>query len=138
MGNKIKTWEEKYQSQTEEKIEILTKRFADVPEGSRLLISNPKKIGSEIKKIRKGKFLTIKELRQKLAKSKNADFTCPVTTGIFTRVIAEREMERITNGFPIDEVIPFWRVIDPASPLAKKLSFGVDFIDKMRKQEIEK
>jgi hypothetical protein len=36
---------------------------------------------------------------------------------------------------PIEEATPFWRVISPQTPIAKKLSFGIDFLLKMRKEE---
>lgn len=135
MASKTKTWEDKFHTKKEEKIEILTKRFADAPVGSKLLISTPEKIAKEVQKIKPGKFITSKDLRVKMAKSRNADFTCPVTMGIFLRIIAEREMERISAGLPIENAIPFWRVIEPGSALGKKLSFGEDFIVEMRKGE---
>jgi hypothetical protein len=42
---------------------------------------------------------------------------------------------KIQKGLPIEEATPFWRVISPQTPIAKKLSFGTDFLLKMRKEE---
>jgi hypothetical protein len=35
----------------------------------------------------------------------------------------------------LTEITPFWRVIEPNSPLSKKLSFGQEFILQQRKAE---
>jgi hypothetical protein len=39
------------------------------------------------------------------------------------------------QGTPIKSITPFWRVIEPNSTLAKKLSFGQDFLIAQRKKE---
>ncbi|MCC5928875.1 MAG: hypothetical protein JJU28_06490 [Cyclobacteriaceae bacterium] len=64
-----------------------------------------------------------------------ADYTCPVTTGIFLRIVAEAAYEELQNGKNQEEIIPFWRVIDPKSALAKKLSFGQELLLEMREKE---
>ena len=43
-------------------------------------------------------------------------------------------MEKLQNGKPVGEITPFWRVIEPKSVLAKKLTFGQEFL----LQQIEK
>jgi hypothetical protein len=40
----------------------------------------------------------------------------------------------LQQGKRIDEITPFWRVIEPNSTIAKKLTFGQDFL----LQQIEK
>ena len=81
-----------------------------------------------------GKRIDIKTLRKDLAIEHHADYTCPVTTGIFLRIVAEANYEMWQQGKPLEEITPFWRVIDPNSALAKKLTFGQDFL----RQQIEK
>lgn len=36
--------------------------------------------------------------------------------------------EKFINGEPLEQIAPFWRVIDPNSNLAKKLSFDQNFL----------
>ncbi|MBM3347843.1 MAG: hypothetical protein FJY55_15320 [Betaproteobacteria bacterium] len=75
----------------------------------------------------------LEQLRAALAKTYAADGACPLTTGIFCRIAAEHAYEQFQMG--AKRVAPFWRVIDPASPLARKLSCGPAFIRKQRQVE---
>lgn len=49
--------------------------------------------------------------------------------------MAEAAWEEIELGKEPDLVTPFWRVIEPSSSIAKKLSCGLEFIEAMRSQE---
>jgi hypothetical protein len=42
--------------------------------------------------------------------------------------VAEANYEKLLQGKHLQEITPFWRVIEPNSPLAKKLTFGQDFL----------
>jgi hypothetical protein len=68
-----------------------------------------------------------------LAASLDAEYACPVTTGIALRVVAERAYLRMQAG--ADSVTPFWRAIDPESALAGKLTCGRVFVLQMRAAE---
>ena len=67
-------------------------------------------------------------LRLDLAAAHGADFSCPMTTGIFLRIVAEKAWEELQHGKPLPEVAPFWRVLKASSPVSQKLACGVDFI----------
>ncbi len=83
--------------------------WKDAYGGSRMLISTPGDIDRMVKQIPAGKLLTMSSLRQKLAEDQGADYTCPLTTGIFLRIIAEAaEEERALGEEPI---APWWRVV---------------------------
>ena len=43
-------------------------------------------------------------------------------------IVAEANYEKLQLGKEIDEISPFWRVITPNSALAKKLTFGQEFL----------
>lgn len=130
-----KTWREKYQTAKEPVVKRIDKNFADMRAGQLMLISTPAEIDQLVRKLPEGTAWTISDLRKELARRHKADITCPVTTGIFVRINAEVALEDIAAGKSPDEVMPFWRVVDPNSPLAKKISCGPDFIDQMRQQE---
>jgi hypothetical protein len=51
--------------------------------------------------------------------------------------VAEAAWDEIEAGAPISEVAPFWRVVDPKSPLAKKLRAGSTWIEQQRLAERE-
>jgi hypothetical protein len=60
---------------------------------------------------------------------------CPLTAGIFLRIVAEKAWEEYCNGKPAAFITPFWRVIGSRAPISKKLSFGTGFIQEMRAAE---
>jgi ABC-type uncharacterized transport system ATPase subunit len=129
-----KTWLDKLNETKEPKIKRIDIDFADIPAGSNMLIATPKIIDNYIQEIGVGKRIDTKTLRKDLALAHNADYTCPVTTGIFLRIVAEANYEKLQQGKHVKEITPFWRVIEPKSVLAKKLTFGQDFL----LQQIEK
>ena len=132
----ITNWQRKFNREETHKVKILEKRFADMLEGSSMLIATPKIIDQFIRKIPKGKTRTLKQMRQSLARKFSADNTCPVTSGIFLRIVAEASFEKyITGEVSLEKITPFWRIIDEKSPLAEKLTFGKEFIQKMRIRE---
>ena len=131
---KKKSWLDKLNENKEPKIKRIEIDFADIPAGSTMFIATPKLIDQYIKEIGVGKRVDIKTLRKDLALEHKADYTCPVTTGIFLRIVAEANYEKLQQGKSLEEITPFWRVIEPNSTLAKKLTFGQDFL----LQQIEK
>lgn len=130
-----KTWLDKLNEKKEPQTKRADISFADIPKGSVMFIATPKLIDQYIREIGYGKNVDTKTLRKDLALQHNADNTCPITTGIFLKIVAEANYEKLQQGKPINEVTPFWRVIDPNSTLAKKLSFGQDFIAQQIKNE---
>ncbi|MBM3289259.1 MAG: hypothetical protein FJY92_03830, partial [Candidatus Hydrogenedentes bacterium] len=82
----------------------------DDPKGrGRLLLPTPMLVAKEIAKVRKGKTITVSELRGRLAKPFGADLTCPLMTGIFYNIIAGAAEESIVAGKK--PVAPYWRVV---------------------------
>jgi hypothetical protein len=130
-----KSWLDKLNEKREAKIKKIEIDFADIPAGSTLLIATPKLIDQYIQEIGFGKRADTKTLRKDLAIEHNADYTCPVTTGIFLRIVAEANYEKLQQGNLIEEITPFWRVIEPNSTLAKKLTFGQEFLLKQIDKE---
>jgi hypothetical protein len=123
-----KSWLDKLNENKEPKIKKIDIDFADIPAGSNMFIATPKLIDQYINEIGVGKRIDLKTLRKDLAIEHNADYTCPVTTGIFLRIVAEANYEKLQQGKHLQEITPFWRVIEPNSALAKKLTFGQDFL----------
>lgn len=130
-----KSWQEKYDNGKPPHVSILEKPFGAVPRGGRLFIASPALVDDAVRAVRRGRTQSIVALREKLAAANNADATCQLTTSIFLRIVAERAMEHVADGVALSRVTPFWRVIDPESELAKKLSCGPAFIRAQRKRE---
>ena len=129
----MKNWKEKLNTNKSFVVKKLDKNFSDMKEGENMLIATPKIIDEYINQIPKGINVNIKTLRKDLALTYNADTTCPVTTGIFLRIVSEAAYEDFLNGEK--NITPFWRVVDHESKTANKLACGINFIKKRRREE---
>ena len=129
------SWIDKRDSDLSYKIKTSTKSFADVEEGSKMLVATPLIIDSYIKKIPFGTVINLSTLRDDLAHEFQVDTTCPVAAAIFLKIVANASYEELSLGIDISEVAPFWRVVDPDSKLAKKLNCGIEFIINQRIKE---
>jgi len=133
---KGKTWTDKVNDPTKTfVVKKLDKDFADMPAGAKMLIATPKIVDDYVRQIPKGKSTSLATLRKDLAVEYGAEYTCPVTSGIFLRIVSEAAHEQLEKGVPASKVTPFWRIVDPKSPLNKKLSFGAKFVVDQRKKE---
>ena len=130
------SWIDNRDSDYSYKIKTSTKSFADIEEGSKMLVATPLIIDSYIKKIPFGTVINLSTLRDDLAHEFQVDTTCPVATAIFLKIVANASYEELGLGIDISEVAPFWRVVDPDSKLAKKLNCGIEFIINQRINEI--
>jgi len=130
-----KTWRQKFDERTTSDLKRTDRPIAGVPLNGTILISNPTEISEELGKISPGHTLSIQEFRQRLADKNKADITCPLSTGIFMRIAAEVALEDVAAGK--EDVAPFWRVVEPNSTLAKKLSCGPEWIAQRRAAEVK-
>lgn len=87
--------------------------------GARMLIANPQEVNLILKKLSKGDLLTMKQLREELAEKFSADYTCPLTTGIFLRIVAEAMEEKRAEGK--EDLSPWWRIVGEKGELNPKL-----------------
>ena len=138
MPSKPKTWAEKMKAKPPHSV-VLDKAFAGVPAGARLLISCPVEVEQYLRhSVPAGETRSVQQMRRELARQHGADDTCPVSTAIFLRTVAEAARDRIEAGTPVPDVVPFWRVVDPESPLARKLRAGPLWIAQQRAAELER
>jgi hypothetical protein len=129
-----KTWGEKMKAKPPHHV-ILVKDFAGIPKGSKLHISSPEEIAAELKTIPLGSIMSIQAFRRRLAEKNKCDATCPVSTSIFLRIVAEYTWEEFNSSSSIQGPAPFWRVVESSSPMAKKLNFDSAWIDLQRELE---
>ena len=133
------SWLNKMQPNAVPKVNTLKKAFAGIPAGGTLYISTPNEVKRFIQAVPSGTALSQAALRQKMikvrGKADKADDACPVCTGIFLRIVAEAAWEEMQSGTPLTDITPFWRVVEPTSSMATKLTCGVAFIEEMRARE---
>ena len=129
------SWIKKRNCEKSFKIKTIDKKFADIPRGSKMLITSPPNIDEYVKSILFGEFIEPLKMRDDLAKEFQANKTCPVTKGIFLRIVSEAAYEEYDTGIDLDAITPFCRMVNPNSKLAEKLACGIDFITQRQMQE---
>ena len=130
-----KSWREKFFSKKKFEIKTIQKNFWGHVPGSKMLIPTPLIIQEYINHIESGNISEVETMRNDLAIEYGADFTCPMTTGIFLRIVAEYNYENLSKKGT--EISPFWRIIDPNSRLSDRLSFDKKIIINKRNEEIQ-
>ena len=123
---------DKFHKQRSPKKVMLDKAFAGVKAGQMLFVGTPEIVADYISKIPAGETSTIMKMRNQLARRHKCDATCPASTAIFVRIVAEYALEEIEEGKALSEVIPFWRLIDPKDRIATKLPIDPQWIEDQR------
>ncbi len=113
---RCKTAREKLEKEVGRKVE-------DTPKG-RMLIPRPLDVDALMRKIQKGKLATVTQIRERLASDFGADYTCPLTAGIFLRLAAEAAEEDLREGRK--RITPYWRVVKEGGSLNEKFPGGVE------------
>ena len=88
--------------------------------GVKMLIAEPMQYNSVMAKIPEGKVTTVDRVRAYLAARAGADFTCPLTAGIFVNVCAHASEERD------EDLVPWWRTLKAKGELNEKYPGGID------------
>lgn len=121
-------WRKRFGAAKAPHVVMLHTDFAGVKAGNTMLISSPGEIANYVARIPKGETRTMDRLRNELARKAGANAMCPVTTAIYLRIVAEVALADLAEGKRLEEVVPFWRVVQPGSKVAQKLSCGPDHV----------
>lgn len=97
----------------------LTQRWG---EGS-FVIPAPLEVDALMKRVPKGRLVTINELRDALAAKHGTNFTCPLTTGIFSWIAANAAAEAEAAG--AKRVTPYWRTLKLGGEVNPKYPGGI-------------
>ena len=116
-------WREKMERPQEPKLVQVPPRMARFGKGM-MLIPTPKLVDAVVRQVSRGRLVTVGEIRRKLAADFSADVTCPLTTGIFIRIVAEAAEEDRASGRK--RVAPYWRVIKDDGSLNPRFPGGVE------------
>ena len=100
---------------------LVEAKSAAFPAG-RILIPSPLALQDVVATVSPGRVITVSALREALARSFGADYTCPVTTGIVLRIGADAAEEDRGNG--ATDVMPWWRVVRDDGSLFEKFPGG--------------
>lgn len=97
--------------------------------GNKMFIAPPIYYDYIIKKIPKGKLVTTSQIRDYLAEKKSADFTDPMTAGIFINIVAWASYQRTEN------ITPYWRVLKSDGELNIKYPESINLQKKLLEEE---
>lgn len=118
----MKSWREKLQGVHEARIVAIPPRMRKQYGKGTMLVPKPLDVDAMIRKVPRGKVITLTQLREKLARAAGADVTCPLMAGMFVRISAEAAAEEMRAGR--SRVTPYWRVIRDDGRLLEKLPGG--------------
>jgi len=88
-----------------------------------MVIPAPIEVDEIMRTVRKGKLITINDIRRRLATKHKADFACPITTGIFAWIAAHAADEAEQAGKK--RITPYWRTLKLGGELNPKFPGGV-------------
>jgi hypothetical protein len=130
-----KSWTDKLYAVEEATIKPSPRTVGDVVEGQTMLVPTARQVDDFMRTIPAGTSMDVKALRRGMAQAHGAEVTCPVYTGYHLRTVAEAAWEALERGVPIEEIAPFWRVLDESTPTTARLTFGAEFVRARRRAE---
>lgn len=134
MAKKQKSWQEKLaDSKDLPKVEKIPDKLSKRWGKGTIVIPAPKEVDEIMKKVPKGKLITINEIREILAKKHNATICCPITTGIFSLIAANAAEEARKEGK--ENITPYWRTLKPGGVINEKYPGGVEAQKKLLEKE---
>ncbi len=116
------SWREKLERVQEAKIVAIPPKMQKRFGRGKMLIPRPLDVDALIRKVPRGKLVTQAQIRETLARACKADVACPITTGIFIRIVAEAAEEAARSGR--SRVTPYWRVVRDDGSLLEKFPGG--------------
>ncbi len=94
-----------------------------------MVIPSPAEVDEVMRRVPKGRLMTINEIRTCLARKHSTDIACPMTTGIFAWIAAHAAEESRTAGEK--NVTPYWRTLKTGGELNPKYPGGVTALKKL-------
>ena len=98
-----------------------------------MVIPAPVEVDELMRRVPKGRLVTINELRAALAKKHRVDIACPITTGIFSWIAAHAADESAREG--VKRITPYWRTLKTGGELNPKYPGGIPELSKRLRRE---
>jgi len=91
--------------------------------GKTMVIPAPIEVDAIMKTVKKGKILTINDIRKQLSENHKTETACPITTGIFAWIASHAAEEDRKSGKK--RITPYWRTIKSDGQLNDKYPGGI-------------
>lgn len=89
-----------------------------------ILIPSPLEVDELMRKVPKGKLITINTIREELSKKHHATICCPICAGIFSNIAAHAADE--DGGSGLKNINPYWRTLKSDGQLNPKYPGGIE------------
>jgi len=134
MAKLRKSWQEKLaDSKDLPKVEKITPKMSQRWGKGTVVIPAPKGVDEIMKKVPKGKVITINQIRATLAKRHKATIGCPMTTGIFAWIAANAAEEQAKEGKK--NITPYWRTLKTGGVINEKYPGGIEAQKRLLEKE---
>ncbi len=126
MARARKTWRQKLENPVPglPKVCEVPDKWVKMMGGRQILVPTPMMVDDYVRTVPERRLVTVGQIRRHLAGPFQADSTCPLTTGIFLRIISEAAEEDRQAGKKT--ITPYWRVVKDDGSLNPKFPGGVD------------
>jgi len=131
---KQKSWSEKLKdSKGLPRVEEISGKMKEKWGKGTMVIPAPMEVDQIMKKVPKGKLITINEIREALAQKHGTSICCPLTTGIFAWIAAHAAEEQRQKGEK--DITPYWRTQKTGGVINPKYPGGVEGQRKLLEKE---
>jgi alkylated DNA nucleotide flippase Atl1 len=96
-------------------------------------IPAPREVDALMRRVPRGRLVTINELRAAIAARHGATIGCPITTGIFAWIAAHAAEEAAATGRK--RITPYWRTLKAGGQLNEKYPGGLAQMRKRLEEE---
>jgi hypothetical protein len=135
MRYRKKSWREKLaDSKGLPRVERITERMSSRWGTGTVVIPAPTEVDEIMKRVRKGKLITVNGIRNILAKKHGATIGCPITTGIFAMIAAHAAREEMDGGGKT-RATPYWRTLKSDGKINPKYPGSIE--DQKKRLESE-
>ena len=122
---KRKSWSEKLRDNKDlPRVEKITDKMSKRWGTGTVVIPAPMEVNEMMRRVPKGRLITINEIRAALAKKHGATIGCPMTTGIFAWIAANAAEEQRQKGEKT--ITPYWRTLKTRGVINPKYPGGVE------------
>ena len=110
-------------------VEITDEKSIEKYGGRRMYFAPPIDYDAVMRRVPEGKVITVGDIREYFAAQNDADFTDPITAGIFCSIAAWASFQRS------DDKTPYWRTLKANGELNPKYPGGVEEQKKLLETE---
>ena len=126
MAKTRKNWREKLENPVEglPKVVEVPGKWVKMMGGRQVLVPTSLMVDEQVRTVPRRELITVGQIRRRLAGPFQADSTCPMTMGIFLRIISEAAEEDRASGKK--RITPYWRVVKDDGTLNPKFAGGAE------------